>query len=102
MLKQFEAVPVMPQWFLVPFATVLPFVETVIGVMILVGFKTRAALVAASLMISALTFGTMLRQDFTTAWLQLGYAIALFLLLALRSWNTISVDAMMASAEGPK
>ena len=95
MLKQFEAVPVMPKPFLVGFATVLPFVETVIGLMILVGYQTRTALIAGSLMIAALTFGTMLRQDFTTAWLQLDYAIAFFLLLALRSWNTISVDGMM-------
>jgi len=95
MLKQFEAVPVMPPAFLVPFATVLPYVETLIGLMILVGFQTRTALIAGSLMITALTFGTMLRQDFTIAWLQLDYAIAFFLLLALRKWNVISVDGMM-------
>ena len=98
MLKQFEAVPIMPQSFLVLFATVLPYVETLIGLMILVGFQTRTALVAGSLMIAALTFGTMLRQDFTTAWLQLDYAIAFFLLLALRSWNAISVDGMMSDS----
>ena len=94
MLKQFEAVPVMPPAFLVPFATVLPYVETLIGLMILVGFRTRTALIAGSLMIAALTFGTMMRQDFTIAWLQLDYAIAFFLLLALRSWNVISIDGM--------
>jgi thiosulfate dehydrogenase [quinone] large subunit len=60
-----------------------------------IGFQTRAALVAGSLMIAALTFGTMLRQDFTIAWLQVDYAIAFFILIALRSWNLISVDAMM-------
>ena len=37
----------------------------------------------------------MLRQDFTIAWLQVDYAIAFFILIALRSWNLISVDAMM-------
>jgi hypothetical protein len=37
----------------------------------------------------------MLRQDFTIAWLQLDYAIAFFVLIALRSWNLISVDAKM-------
>jgi thiosulfate dehydrogenase [quinone] large subunit len=70
-------------------------VETLIGLCIVVGFQTRAALVAGSLMIAALTFGTMLRQDFTIAWLQVDYAIAFFILIALRSWNLISVDAMM-------
>jgi thiosulfate dehydrogenase [quinone] large subunit len=98
MLKQFEAVPIIPRSFLVPFATALPYIETVIGLMILVGFQTRTALIAGSLMIAALTFGTMLRQDFTTAWLQLDYAIAFFLLLALRSWNVISVDAVMGDS----
>ena len=95
MLTQFKDVPVMPTAFLIPFATVLPFVETLIGLCILVGFQTRVALVLGALMIAALTFGTMLRQDFTIAWLQLDYAIAFFILIALRSWNLISVDAMM-------
>jgi thiosulfate dehydrogenase (quinone) large subunit len=95
MLTQFKDVPVMPQAFLIPFATVLPFVETLIGLCVLVGFQTRTALVLGALMIAGLTFGTMLRQDFTIAWLQLDYAIAFFILIALRSWNLISVDAMM-------
>jgi thiosulfate dehydrogenase [quinone] large subunit len=95
MLTQFKDVPVMPPGFLIPFASVLPFVETLIGLCIVVGFQTRAALVAGSLMIAALTFGTMLRQDFTIAWLQVDYAIAFFILIALRSWNLISVDAMI-------
>jgi thiosulfate dehydrogenase [quinone] large subunit len=94
MLTQFKDVPVMPPAFLLPFASVLPFVETVIGLLILIGFQTRLALIAGALMIAMLTFGTMLRQDFTIAWLQLDYAIAFFLLLALRSWNVISVDGM--------
>ena len=37
-------------------------------------FQTRTALILGALMIAGLTFGTMLRQDFTIAWLQLDYA----------------------------
>jgi thiosulfate dehydrogenase [quinone] large subunit len=96
MLTQFKDVPVMPSAFLLPFASVLPFIETLIGLCILVGFQTRAALIAGALMITALTFGTMLRQDFTIAWLQLDYAIAFFILIALRQWNLISIDGMRA------
>jgi len=95
MLTQFKDVPVMPPAFLIPFASALPFIETLIGLCILVGFQTRAALIAGALMIAALTFGTMLRQDFTIAWLQLDYALGFFVLIALRSWNLISVDAML-------
>jgi thiosulfate dehydrogenase [quinone] large subunit len=96
MLTQFKDVPVMPPAFLIPFASVLPFVETLIGLCILLGFQTRAALIAGALMIAGLTFGTMLRQDFTIAWLQLDYAIAFFALIALRQWNLISIDGMRA------
>ena len=99
MLTQFKDVPVMPPAFLIPFATVLPFVETLIGLCILVGFQTRTALILGALMIAGLTFGTMLRQDFTIAWLQLDYAIAFFILIALRSWNLISLDAMMGGGK---
>ena len=95
MLTQFKDVPVMPPAFLMSFATVLPFVETVVGFCILVGLMTRPALIVGSLLMTALTFGTMMRNDFTIAWLQLTYAIAFFILIALRSWNLISVDAMM-------
>jgi thiosulfate dehydrogenase [quinone] large subunit len=95
MLTQFKDVPVMPPAFLIPFATALPFIETLIGFCIMVGLATRTALIAGALMITALTFGTMLRQDFTIAWLQLDYAIAFFILIALRSWNVISLDARM-------
>src|SRR4029078_6436110 len=65
MLTQFKDVPVMPTAFLIPFATVLPFSETLIGFCIMVGLATRTALIAGALMIAALTFGTMMRQDFT-------------------------------------
>jgi thiosulfate dehydrogenase [quinone] large subunit len=95
MLTQFKDVPVMPPAFLTAFASALPFVETAIGFCIMVGLATRTALIAGALMITALTFGTMMRQDFTIAWLQLDYAIAFFILIALLSWNLISVDAKM-------
>ena len=102
MLTQFKDVPVMPPAFLLPFASALPFIETLIGLCILLGFQTRAALVLGALMITALTFGTMMRQDFTIAWLQLDYAIAFFILIAMRSWNLISVDAMMGGGAAAK
>ena len=72
-----------------------PVVESAIGLMLILGLKTRVALVAGSLMMTVLTFGTMVRQDFQTAWLQLGYVLVFFVLLALRSWNLISIDTVL-------
>jgi thiosulfate dehydrogenase (quinone) large subunit len=94
MLKQFENTP-MPAGIVQPFALTLPWVESAIGLMLILGLKTRVVLVAGSLMMTALTFGTMVRQDFQTAWLQLGYVLIFFILLALRSWNLISIDAAL-------
>jgi len=91
MLKQFENTP-MPAAIIQPFALSLPWVESVVGLLIILGLQTRIALVVGSLMMTVLTFGTMVRQDFQTAWLQLGYVLIFFVLLALRSWNLISVD----------
>ena len=94
MLKQFEGTP-MPAAIIQPFALALPWVESTIGLMMILGLKTRIALVAGSLMMTVLTFGTMVRQDFQTAWLQLSYVLIFFVLLALRSWNLISIDAIL-------
>jgi len=57
MLTQFKDVPVMPPAFLIPFASVLPFVETLIGSASWSASRRAPALVAGSLMIAALTFG---------------------------------------------
>ena len=67
--------------------------------MLILGLGTRLALIIGGLMMTCLTFGTMLLQNFDLAWLQLTYAIAFFLLLAARAWNTISLDAMLFGSE---
>jgi len=98
MLKQFEGTP-MPAAIIQPFALSLPWVESVVGLLIMLGLQTRIALVVGSLMMTVLTFGTMVRQDFQTAWLQLGYVLIFFVLLALRSWNLISVDRALEASK---
>ena len=48
-------------------------------------------------MMTLLTFGTMQIENFQNAWLQLTYALVFFVVLAFRSWNLISVDALLGS-----
>jgi hypothetical protein len=36
-------------------------------------------------------------ENFQNAWLQLTYALVFFVVLAYRSWNLISLDALLAS-----
>lgn len=96
LLKQF-AVTSFPLSAVSAFAYTVPWLETVIGILLILGLWTRGALIIGGLMMTALTFGTMFLQNFDLAWLQLTYAMAFFGLLALRSWNLISLDARLGS-----
>jgi thiosulfate dehydrogenase (quinone) large subunit len=87
----FHATP-LPSWAVMPFGLALPWVEAALGLLILLGLATRFAVVAASLTILVLTFGSTLRQDWESAGLQLIYAAIYAALLAFRSENVYSVD----------
>ena len=95
LLKQFEN-SMLPAVAVRAFALVLPWVESAIGLLLVAGFQTRGALIAGGLMMTVLTAGTMLIQNFQTAWLQLTYAVIFFILLAFRGWNALSLDRWLA------
>jgi thiosulfate dehydrogenase (quinone) large subunit len=79
------------------FALALPWAESIVGLLVLVGIRTRFALVAGSLLILTLTFGATLNQDWESAGLQLIYATVYASLLAFRNHNTFSVDELLQS-----
>jgi thiosulfate dehydrogenase [quinone] large subunit len=74
-----------------PFAYALPWLEAGIGLLIVIGFRTREALVAGALLMLALTFGTALRQDWDVAGLQLLYSAVYAALIAGLRYNSLSV-----------
>ncbi len=78
-----------------PFGYFLTLEEFVVGALLVLGFWTRPALVVGSLVMIALTWGTVLKQDWPTAGLQLIYSFAFFLLLFLREYNRFSLDALL-------
>jgi thiosulfate dehydrogenase [quinone] large subunit len=84
------------------FASTLVWVESAVGLLLILGLQTRLALIVGGLMMTALTFGTMQTENFQNAWLQLTYALVFFVVLALRSWNLISLDALMVSNQVQK
>jgi thiosulfate dehydrogenase [quinone] large subunit len=77
------------------FALALPWAESIVGLLVLVGIGTRLALVAGSLLILTLTFGATLNQDWESAGLQLIYATVYALLLAFRCHNSFSADGLL-------
>ncbi|HEV2710634.1 MAG TPA: DoxX family membrane protein [Edaphobacter sp.] len=94
LVDQFAHTP-LPAWSVWGFGMVLPAIEGLIGLLLLLGLRTRAALVAGSLLIMVLTFGSSLTQDWAVAGLQLTYALIYSALLFLLRYNGWSLDACM-------
>jgi len=95
-VKQMEAT-ILPHAAVYAFAATLVWVESAVGLLLILGLQTRLALIVGGLMMTLLTFGTMQIENFQNAWLQLTYALVFFVVLALRSWNLISLDAWLGS-----
>jgi thiosulfate dehydrogenase [quinone] large subunit len=95
-VKQMEPT-VLPPSAVYAFAWTLVWVESAVGLLLILGLQTRLALIVGGLMMTLLTFGTMQIENFQNAWLQLTYALVFFVVLAFRSWNRISVDAWLGS-----
>jgi thiosulfate dehydrogenase [quinone] large subunit len=82
----------LPQWSVHGFGMALPAVEGLLGLLLLIGWKTRTALIGASLLMMVLTFGSSLVQDWSAAGTQLMYALIFSVLLFLRRYNSWSLD----------
>jgi thiosulfate dehydrogenase (quinone) large subunit len=93
LVQLFHGTP-LPSGMVGAFAYALPWLEAVIGLLLLLGAATRLALCAGALLIFVLTFGTALRQDWQVAALQLFYAAVYAALLAFRGHNAFSVDSV--------
>lgn len=90
----------LPVWSVLAFGLALPWLETILGLLLLLGLGTRLALIGGSLLLVLLTFGSTLRQDWQSAGLQLIYAFVYAALLASRDCNLYSVDWLLGFGRG--
>ena len=90
MLQQFSGK--LPAVLVEPFAYTLPFAETTLGALILLGLFTPAALTLSGLLLAALTFGTVMSGDFPTVAHNVQYGLVNFVLLWLADLNRFSID----------
>lgn len=90
----FRGTPLPPS-FVFGFAMALPWIEAVIGFLVLIGLFSRLALSVGALLILVLTFGSTLHQDWESAGLQLIYASVYAALLAFSRHNTFSLDKLI-------
>lgn len=94
LVEQFAHAP-LPGWSIWSFGMALPAIEALLGLLLLLGLRTRAALIGLSLLMVVLTFGSALVQDWPAAGLQLTYALVFSTLLFLLPYNGWSLDACM-------
>jgi thiosulfate dehydrogenase [quinone] large subunit len=95
LVMQFSHAP-LPAWSVWFFGLILPSIEALLGLLILIGLRTRAALIAASLLIALLTFGSALLQDWAAAGTQLTYALVYSTLIFLHRHNGYSIDSWIS------
>jgi thiosulfate dehydrogenase [quinone] large subunit len=90
----FEKQTLIPASSLPAFATVLPWVETTLGLLLMLGLATRFALIAGAIVITCLVIGTNLAQDWLVSGLQLIYAFLYYYLLTHLGENRYSIDGL--------
>ena len=77
------------------FGLALPAMEALIGAAVAIGFRTRVALFAGTVLMLALMFGTTLRQEWATAGIQLNYSFIYCLLLAGIRFDYYGGDSLL-------
>lgn len=90
----FEKVSYFPVGMLSLFATVQPWVELILGLLLTIGLLTRFSLIAGGLVILSLVIGTNLAQDWLVSGLQLIYAFLYYYLLVHVDQNRFSIDGL--------
>ena len=91
----FEHAHLIPAGLLPVFAAVLPWVETTLGLLLMLGLFSRFTLIVGALVLTVLVIGTNLAQDWLVAGLQLPYCFIYYYLLLHLEQNVYSVDALM-------
>lgn len=82
----------LPGPFVYVFGFVIVLTELVIGVLLLLGWKTRWALLTMGILLASLTFGQLLQQSYGTVANILLYVIAITFLLFNTRYDYFSID----------
>ncbi|SHL67451.1 thiosulfate dehydrogenase [quinone] large subunit [Chryseobacterium contaminans] len=82
----------LPQFFVHIFSTALPFLEFLIGLLLIIGFKTRIAAMAGASLIILLLLGSSTVENWEAMGIQMIYAGLFYLLISRMEDNSLSLD----------
>jgi len=94
MVGSFEK-SILPPALVTPFSYLLPILEFIIGVLLIIGLFTRSALIAGSLVIIVLIFGSSMIENWDAVPSQLIHVAFFALLLHFIPSNTCAVDRVI-------
>ncbi len=83
------------------FGMAVPWIEITLGTLLILAILTRLTLTAAMLFMIVLMIGVTIKQDWTTAGLQLVYGFVIFALLFLRDPYATSWPVLLGSDDLP-
>lgn len=95
MITEFTTKTWLPALLLYPFTYTLPFVEIVLGLLILVGLFARPALLLSGLLFITLMFGKMLVQDSSTVSALANYCLITAATYVLTVGDRYSLDVVL-------
>ena len=82
----------LPVWLVTLEARIIPGVEVAVGLLMLIGYKTRWAIVAGMILLSTLLFGMVVLQNWEIVSRHLIYALSFYVLLHNLEFNAFSLD----------
>jgi thiosulfate dehydrogenase [quinone] large subunit len=85
----------LPHTITLGFSYVIPFLEAILGLVLILGIFTRAALVCGAIFMMAITIGVTSNQQWDIASQQLLYSVVFFLLLYLIEHNALALDVYL-------
>ncbi|KIX21795.1 hypothetical protein SY27_08455 [Flavobacterium sp. 316] len=82
----------LPSWTVYSWGTILPFIEFIIGLFLIIGFRTYETTIAGASMIAILIFGSCLTENWEWAGIQMIYALFFYFLISNIENNKFVID----------
>lgn len=83
---------ILPEWTIYSWASILPFIELSIGILLILGLFTYRASIVGAIVIAVLIFGSCLIENWEWAGAQMVYALFFYFIISNVHNNTWEID----------